>query len=305
MHLKNLSKKISYFSLACAGIVLSCSSSNSKVTDQTKSPILDQNFKKYWFSGQAEISSYELKQSRYGEMRDGEAVLIFVTEPFSKFSNTKADQPSASNINVLKCNFTKNFNTGIYPYSIMTSTFSPISDPLKGLKASCSLQEWCGHVYSELSRKNKLEIMTFSYFEGENKEFGIQSSLIEDDIWSALRISPTEIPIGEQLVLPSLHLIRLLHLPMESLKCTIQNIQNGDISKLKMYYPSMNRTLEITYKTKFPHEIQEWADTYSDGFKEKILQVSTGKLKKRIKVPYWQLNHNSDSQWRDSLELKF
>lgn len=43
-------------------------------------------FGEYWFQGKAEISSYDLTQYRYGEAREGEAVMIFVTEDFRKRS---------------------------------------------------------------------------------------------------------------------------------------------------------------------------------------------------------------------------
>ncbi|MEX0361456.1 MAG: septum formation inhibitor Maf, partial [Allomuricauda sp.] len=43
---------------------------------------LSEDFKSYWYAGNAEITSYKLEQARYGELRDGTAVLIYVTEPF-------------------------------------------------------------------------------------------------------------------------------------------------------------------------------------------------------------------------------
>lgn len=42
----------------------------------------NQQFKDYWYAGKAEITSYKLEQARYGELRDGKAVLVYVTEPF-------------------------------------------------------------------------------------------------------------------------------------------------------------------------------------------------------------------------------
>ena len=52
-------------------------------------------------------------------------------------------------------NFTKKFATGIYPYSMMTSVYSPIEvgENPKTLKVSTSAQEWCGHVYTQLNLK--------------------------------------------------------------------------------------------------------------------------------------------------------
>ena len=38
-----------------------------------------QDFYSHWGDGRAEISSYHINQSRYGELRDGYGVLIFVT----------------------------------------------------------------------------------------------------------------------------------------------------------------------------------------------------------------------------------
>jgi hypothetical protein len=105
-------------------------------------------FKSYWYSGKAEISSYKLDQSRYGEQHDGSAVLVFVTEDFSNDKQVKLDNPEAAvadKISVLKMNFTKNFVTGIYPYSMMLSVFKSVSgNYTHAMKATMSSQEWCG-----------------------------------------------------------------------------------------------------------------------------------------------------------------
>ena len=76
---------------------------------------LSDEFKTYWYTGEAEITSYQLEQARYGEIREGKAVLIFVTENFLPQIQVKADEENPSNISVLKLNATKKFNTGIYP----------------------------------------------------------------------------------------------------------------------------------------------------------------------------------------------
>jgi len=134
-------------------------------TTLTKEP--SQAFKDYWYAGKAEITSYKLEQARYGEMRNGTAVLIYVTEDFLPNKQVKADRQNAQNIPVLKLNATKNFNTGIYPYSIMQSTFYPVSNNKHAIKVSSSMQEWCGHVYTQLNNRDPFEITAHSYFEGE------------------------------------------------------------------------------------------------------------------------------------------
>ena len=50
-------------------------------------------------------------------------VLIFVTEDFSASKQVKLDRPEkvpSDAVKVLKLNATRKFNTGIYPYSILS-----------------------------------------------------------------------------------------------------------------------------------------------------------------------------------------
>jgi len=127
---------------------------------------VSKEFKAYWFDGKAEVTSYQLMQERYGEIRQGTAVNIFVTEDFLPNEQVKANNFSEENISVMKLNQMKNFNTGIYPYSIMTSTFSPIAVKSHPLKITNSVQEWCGQMYMQLNNSKEFEIESHSYFEG-------------------------------------------------------------------------------------------------------------------------------------------
>lgn len=128
---------------------------------------LSQDFKNYWFDGTAELSSYQLTQSRYGEPREGKAVLIYVTEDFLNKEQVKANRKSKVSQTVLKLNRTKKFNTGIYPYSIMTSLFTRLGQKKPLAKITTSVQEWCGQAYTQLNRRETLQISSHSYFEGE------------------------------------------------------------------------------------------------------------------------------------------
>jgi len=113
-----------------------------KELSPSQSSELSDEFKNYWYAGKAELSSYKLQQARYGEIHSGTAVLVFVTEDFSKSKQVKLDHPeNAGNdkLPVLKLNFTKKFVTGIYPYSMMMSAFSTNSSFVAaGLIEYCS-----------------------------------------------------------------------------------------------------------------------------------------------------------------------
>ena len=134
----------------CLSIVtlFSCQSDQKVPKDQDSiksSTPLTKEFNEYWYSGKAELSSYELEQSRYGEIRKGEVVLVFVTEPFSIKKQVKLDAPQKAgkdNISVMKLNQVRKFTTGIYDYSIVSSTFTPVdlNQHPHTLKSNVSIQ---------------------------------------------------------------------------------------------------------------------------------------------------------------------
>lgn len=261
--------------------------------------------KDYWYKGVAEISSYQLKQARYGEIRKGHAVLIFVTEPFSKTTYTKADRQGNNDESVLKLNFTKKFNTGIYPYSMMTSTFLPFDAGKHSLKISSSSQEWCGHTYMEMIRKDKLlNITTSSYFQGENRQQQLALSFLEDDFWSLIRLRPSQLPVGKHQVIPSFFYLRLKHKETKAYTCELSLQKNGDSQVYRLHYPELNRNLKIEFNTAFPHEIMSWQEQYPDGWTTDAPMLSTtGTLLKQIQTAYWQKNQNKHLRLRDSLLL--
>lgn len=263
---------------------------------------LSEAFKDYWYSGEAEITSYKLEQARYGEIRDGKAVLVFVTEDFLPDIQVKADNYKESNIPVLKLNATKKFNTGIYPYSIMQSTFFPVANNQHAVKVSASVQEWCGHVYTQLNNRNQFEIMSHSYFQGEaDQNFKLEKTWTENELWTKLRINPNTLPIGEISIIPSLEFTRLKHKTIAAYKA-FANLNNGTYT---LNYPELNRSLKINFNTAFPFEILGWEETTTSGFgaSAKTLTTKATKLE-TIKSAYWNKNNNVDESLRTTLKLQ-
>ena len=87
---------------------------------------MDRTFWSHWGDGQAEISAYELTYPRYGALRSGVAVAIFVTEPFSYEARVKADpgkHAPGDVFPVIKLNLVQDFQTGIYDYNEQTSSY--------------------------------------------------------------------------------------------------------------------------------------------------------------------------------------
>ncbi|MBO6879693.1 septum formation inhibitor Maf [Winogradskyella sp.] len=276
----------------------------SELKEEKQSPEtkLSKEFKDYWYNGEAEITSYKLEQARYGELREGTAVMVFVTEDFLPEQQVKADNYDESNIPVLKLNATKNFNTGVYPYSIMQSTFYPVANNQHAIKVTASVQEWCGQVYAQLNNRDDFEIMSHSYFQGEaDQNFNIEKNWTENELWTKLRIDPQSLPTGELKIVPSLEFTRLRHQPIKAYDA-IASLENGIYT---LSYPELNRTLKINFNNEFPFDILGWEETSESGFgaSTKTLTTKATKLSS-IKSAYWNKNNNADESLREKLKLQ-
>jgi hypothetical protein len=271
-------------------------------TPPIKERVISQSFKDYWFSGTAEITSYRLEQARYVEIRLGNAALIFVTEDFLPEAQVKADRTAADNIPILKLNATKSFNTGIYPYSIMTSTFYPVFQESHAIKVSQSMQEWCGHVDAQLNNRERYEINSHSYFEGEaDQHFSLEKVILENELWTQLRIDPSQLPTGAFEAIPDLSYIRLKHIDVKAYQA------NGTLLKdsYKIEYPSLQRSLLIHFETDFPHKITAWEETFKSGFGANAKTLtSKATAIKTIKSAYWSKNSTADDYLRKDLGLE-
>ncbi|WP_339712574.1 septum formation inhibitor Maf [uncultured Kriegella sp.] len=267
---------------------------------------LSDEFKKYWYAGDAEITSYRLEQARYGEMREGTSVLIFVTEPFLAKKQVKADEHHADNIPVLKLNSTKKYLTGIYPYSIMSSSFYPVHDNQHALKVSFSAQEWCGQVYAQLNNRNKFEIISHSYFASDaDQEFEMDKEILEDELWNKIRVNPNNLPVGTIQIIPSMEYIRLSHKELKAYKATATLTKENEFKTYQISYPELDRTLKIKFSNAFPYIIDSWSETFNSDFdnKAKTMMSSKATKMKTLKTPYWQKNGNNHLSLRDSLGL--
>lgn len=262
---------------------------------------LSDNFKNYWYAGEAEITSYELVQSRYGESREGNAVLIFVTEDFLPEAQVKADSQRDENVSVLKLNATKNFITGIYPYSIMQSTFFPLQGRSSALKVTASVQEWCGQVYMQLNNRNGFDIKSHSYFQGEaDQEIHIEKTYLENEVWTQLRIDPEQLPVGDFEMIPSFEYIRLAHIETKPYKAYGEFFQDGALGVYQVTYPELQREIRIFYLPYFPFSIEKWEES-TQGNGNTFLTTAT--KMETIKSDYWNKNSNNDLPLRDKLQL--
>lgn len=273
--------------------------------DGTDPVYASDDFHSYWHAGKAEISSYNLKQARYGEIRPGKAVLIFVTEDLSKKLQVKLDDPTRRNkINVLKMNFTKKFITGIYPYSLMLSVFTPVNrakNPAT-IKASMSSQEWCGQVYTQVNlRGNRYAIKSHSYFEEEADErFSVRRAVLEDELWNLIRLDHENLPIGRLEVIPGLFYTRLQHVELRRCSAIAEKRESDLEYTYTLRFPDDHRELSIRYDKEFPFKILGWEETWNDDGKT---MTTSAALDKTLYTDYWTKNANEFQYLRDSLNL--
>lgn len=268
----------------------------------------------YWYQGKAEINRYELQQNRYKDVHPGEAILVFVTEDFLTDKQVKNDNYRNPNSTpILKNNFIRKFPTGIYDYSIMSSIFTPVqTDEFPNtLKVTTSSQEWCGHTFMQLNKKEQeYAISVRSYFENENDtESTVPLLMIEDEIYNRIRMNPEALPTGKFRILPGTVITRLMHLPFNAQEVSgiLANYKGSDFKGkgLKSYtlkYPTLNRTLEIVFKAEAPFEIIGWTDSYPSAFDREV-RKTIARRTHSILSAYWNKNGLNDMALRKELGI--
>ncbi|MGZ3427712.1 MAG: hypothetical protein ACXVCV_13735 [Polyangia bacterium] len=265
-------------------------------------------FWKYWADGKAELDGYALVEPRYGQPRDGTAVLIFVTEDFSDALRVKADpgkHDKADVAPVLKLNLVRDFQTGIYDYNTMTSTFLRTEPdgggaPFALAKTSFSSQEWCGHVYMQwLPRGTRLVGTSHSYFDGEadaTPELELPpGGVVEDALPILVRgLRGDWLAPGATRKVPFLRSqlrTRLLHVPAKWGEATISRAPasaevKSALGALRAYSYTVAETggdtITFTVEEAAPHRLLAWKS--SSGESARILGSA--------RLPYWTMHDN-------------
>ncbi len=207
----------------------------------------------------------------------------------------------------LKLNSIKKFYTGIYPYSIMTSVFTPVEvDKHATLKVTSSNQEWCGQTFMQLNNRNgKIEGLLRSYFQNESDQnFKLDAALLEDEIWTKIRLAPESLPTGEIEIIPGLQFARLRHTPLKVETATATLTATGELQVYSIEYKKLKRKLAIKFEKDFPHRIMAWEESQMSGYGPNAKMMTTRAVKTNsILLDYWSRNKLSDSYLRDELGI--
>ena len=275
----------------------------------TASTAYADDFWTFWGDGKAELDGYALTQPRYGQLREGTAVAIFVTEDFSDALRVKADpgkHPPSDIVHVVKLNLVRDFQTGIYDYNTMTSTFLRTefgaSEFWPLVKTSFSSQEWCGHVYMQwLARGGKLAGTSHSYFDGEADaapELELPAGgVLEDALPVLVRgLRGDWLAPGASKKVPFLRSqmrTRLLHVPAKWGEATVSRAAASATVKtalgaLRAYTYTVAETggdtSTFTVEEAYPHRLLAWQS--SSGEAAHILGSA--------RLEYWKMHNNGD-----------
>lgn len=246
-----------------------------------------QAVKNFWFNG-AEINRYALDQNRYGAQHPGHVEFIFVTEPFLLDAQVKHESGSGASTPVLKLNALRTFNTGIYSYRTMTSTFLPVDQDKypHALKSNTSVQDWCGQAFQQFNRSAKgWRFELRSYFQNEaDQNLELPEAILEDALWLQVRLDPKKLPTGTFQAIPGSIYTRFAHKPVTAYSAVGQLDKAGSNLVYTLVYPKLKRTLKIIFEPEFPHIIKEWQEITPNG-------RTTATLEDRIMNSYYWGEH--------------
>jgi len=298
--------------------LVACQSPQLEATTKTQTKsVLPQAFWNHWSDGMAEITGYKLTTTRYAEQRAGYAVGIFVTETMDHASRVKTNLPQdGTHYPVMKLNLIRDFQTGIYDYNTMLSSFVTLSAndvlPVGHVtKVSFSSQEWCGHVYHQLLfDRGEIQETSHSYFQNEadhSKTFKTTPRLMSEDtlfLWARGMSGPLLKP-GEQAIVPiitSLYRVRLDHAKLQTTRATLgRHPTTETIStaagtfEANRYVASIEGGLswQILVESAFPHRIITWENSAGEK----------AELQGMMRTAYWKQQSNNQSALLSKLGL--
>ena len=297
------------------GAFLTSLSTQTALGEITIGTHTEADFGNYWYTDGAEISRFKLTQARYGELHKGDAILVFVTEKLRSDIQIKADHPKDGDLPVLKLNAQRKFYTGIYPYSVMTSVFTPVDNAacVNAVKITTTVQEWCGHVYTHMNlHDEEYAVDSYSYFEKEgDRSFSVPKTYSEDGLFNLVRLAPDKLPSGSfEMILGTLY-SRLMHRPLEAYaaKGTLakekgRSLEGNPLLSYTIGIPSEKRTLVIVFERDYPHRIERWEDTYpSLPFAGNKMLTTKAVRTHTIKSRYWNHHPNKDRALLSDLGL--
>jgi hypothetical protein len=281
---------------------------------------LDDAFWAHWGDGQAEVSSYDLTYPRYGSLRAGLAVTVFVTESFSLAARVKADpgKHAATDVfPVMKLNLIEDFQTGIYDYNEQTSGFLALASaghqpPGHLTKVSFSSQEWCGHSWAQwITEPTGIRYSGHSYFDGEADRYAFtpkpEGGITEEQLmfWARGMAEPRLGPGGERTVPFRRSLQWERHVHQEAKWSNARLIRGA--SPIRATVPAgefeagiwraelpAGPAITFTVEHAWPHRILEWSS--SDG--QRAVLVSSKRFR------YWEMNKPGGERGLEQLGLR-
>jgi hypothetical protein len=295
--------KGSYFltliTLLAAGFFLqSCRGSDAEVRIVIET---DEEFADHWYKGKAEITTYRMNQGHYGSQYDAVATLIFVTEDFDVDKHVKPDHEDVEGqelSTVLKLNKEKRFLTGIYPYTMMTSVFTPITGEFqgRGLKVTSSALEWCGQTFTQWNRESNggWTNRSFSYFERQgDRTQSFPNVWLEDELWTLLRLDPAQLPRDSfEIITGNMNLREKVANSEVRSATASERVLNDSIAQYELNIHEPNRRLRINYRRDFPHRIVAWEEEF---FRHGDKVVHRAEKYKTTMIDYWNRNAVADS----------
>ena len=298
---------------ACLSLTLSAAGCGATSAGDASSPATataSSEFWKTWGDGNAELTGYDATIGRYGSPRKGTIVLIYVTEPMDKrvwIKDDAGDIPPAERVNVLKLNRVLKFQTGIYPYSVMTSVYAPVDgvypERFTPAKISFTSQEWCGSVWQKLivgQTSYTNELRSYFHADGERSDTVATKpgTLYEDALLIQLRELDGPFASGKDWageLVPSLWSSRAGHNAAAPAAATIKRedaTRDGvPVTRFRLARGGESTVYDVEKAA--PRRILGWRTSTGDD----------ARILKTARLPYWQLHNPGDEKIGDILLL--
>ncbi len=248
---------------------------------------------KYWGDGKAELSYFDILETRYGQTQPGQLTIMLVREPFAPEELVKADDwRREGTYGVLKMNQIYQIQTGTYDYLQMFSGFWK-TDNSQFIKWSLTSNDGCGNTFKLGERQgDDWKILFHTYWEGmvsgELTVPAVPEVIYYDELPFRVRTLDFSKDTQE-------FEIQLIPGTINSKKgnftaapATVSLAAPSDAEKTQRVVTVIRAdgTDRFVLDAEFPHLLRVWEK--ADG--------SVATLKSALKLAYWEMNKPGDRE---------
>ncbi len=242
----------------------SCTSQEENLEMNTEENPTTMDQSDYWVNKATEVSTYTLSQSRYGQKREGYAVLTTSVDRLDSRTGLATEKDNEWGVEVLKTSLVKQHTTGVMDNTISSSCYTPLDNGASSFanKLVSSVHNWQSTWLTQFNLKgNRFSVQTFGHEKPlGDKSYELPAVFLLDEVFAIIRINPQLLPTGKFQAVPFLEqcYFNQLDADLEPFESLLNELPDEGVTEYIL--KSGKYIFKVVFQTEFPHQIESWTE---------------------------------------------